>query len=152
MSRALELGGELRAQIPATLEAVEAFVQRFRHWHEQVSGGRDAFKVELLLRESLGNSVTHGVGPQQSIHCAVRGGVRGGARRVLIALRDEGPGFDWRARAALPVADDATSGRGIAIYYRYAHRVRFNARGNGLVLVRLLGPDAPERQAAGSQS
>ncbi len=147
MSRALELGGELRAQIPATLEAVEAFVQRFRQWHEQICAGRDGFKVELLLREALGNSVAHGVGQRECILCAVRGG----PRRVLIALRDGGPGFDWRAQRARPVADNATSGRGIAIYYRYAHRVRFNARGNGLVLVRLLGPDAPERQAAGNQ-
>lgn len=125
--------GELRTQVPCTLEGVEAFVQSFRVWHGQACGGRDAFATELLLREALGNSVAHGHGPRTALCCVLRGC----PQRLLIAILDDGPGFDWRAKGEPPENDTETHGRGVAIYHRYAQRIRFNTRGNGVALVRL---------------
>ncbi|MBY0506189.1 MAG: ATP-binding protein [Bryobacteraceae bacterium] len=120
---------ELRAQLPRTLESVEAFCQRFRAFCGQACLEQETFAVELLLREALGNSVAHGKG---GLSCVVRGN----GRRVLIWVRDDGPGFDWRSQMQTPRADAATHGRGLAIYYRYASRVKFSTRGNGVALVK----------------
>ena len=131
---------ELRAHFPCTLGGVEAFCRQFRHWFEEHCQPGDAFASELLLREALGNSVAHAPGaveleaddleadlPDERMACdaSMCCVVRGGPKRLLITVRDEGPGFDWRAKGHIPETE-ASHGRGIAIYYRYAHRVRFN--------------------------
>lgn len=124
---------ELRAELPGTLEAVDTFCQQFKSWYAGTGEASGRFGVELLLREALTNSVKYGAGAGAPVTCVLRGG----RRRLLIAVKDEGQGFDWRAvlnRA--PVEISSTGGRGLEIYRRYADRVRFNKQGNGVVLVK----------------
>lgn len=132
---------ELRAEVPRTAEGVEAFCQQFRKWHAAECGRRDLFASELLLREALMNGVSHGDGRQTPLACVLRGG----AKRLLIAVNDGGPGFDWRAQRQVVAATDATHGRGLEIYYSYASRVRFNTSGSGLTLVRVFSERAKEK-------
>jgi anti-sigma regulatory factor (Ser/Thr protein kinase) len=53
-----------------------------------------------------------------------------------MAVCDEGEGFDWRALALRQSDASATHGRGTELYRRYASSVRFNRKGNGVILVR----------------
>jgi anti-sigma regulatory factor (Ser/Thr protein kinase) len=125
---------ELRAELPATLEALERFCEEFRIWGSDSCPNLDRFATELLLREALTNYVVHGCAedPSKRIICVLR--AKPG--RLLIAVRDSGPGFDWRAvwNASADIFD--THGRGIEILRIYASAVRFNESGNSLTLMK----------------
>jgi serine/threonine-protein kinase RsbW len=125
---------EMSAIIPASLGAIEGLFAAFRHWQRGLAGGADAFGAELLLREVLTNAVVHGCGkdPSKQVRCSWR--LRNGS--VLIAVADDGPGFDWRAAAGRQPDDENTSGRGMEILRAYSTRVRFNARGNSVVILK----------------
>src|SRR5277367_6340143 len=100
--------------MPATIEAIEQFCTEFHLWRESYCADLDAFDSELLLREALTNSVVHGsqLDPGKRISCVLR--VKRG--RLVIGIRDEGAGFDWRARWDRRAEPTAPHGRGIEIF------------------------------------
>ena len=114
---------ELRMALPATLEAVEEFFIEFRRRSQALMYLADRFAAELLVREALTNAVVHGshADPCKQVRCHLR--LKG--RRLLIAVEDDGEGFDWRRAWSIGVFPDA-SGRGIEILRKYANRVRYN--------------------------
>lgn len=124
---------ELRVDLPATLEAIESFCLQFQRWRGTACADLDAFSSELLLREALTNSVVHGGAEDQRgrISCVLR--VKRG--RLIIAIRDGGQGFDWRAAWDRRAGPWDTHGRGIEIFRRYASAVRFNPSGNSVTLI-----------------
>ena len=126
---------EFRREIPATLAAVEDFCMGARRWALSVRLP-NRFAAELLTREAMANAAAHGCGCDSSkrITCVLR--LRPG--RLIIAVHDQGPGFDWRAACARPSGMDGCTGRGIAILRQYAHRLRFNQRGNSLIIIKRL--------------
>ncbi len=135
---------ELNVEIAASQDAIEAFCWDFQQWLSRKVSSRDAFASELLLREALVNAVEHGCAadPALRIRCVVRGG-RG---RILIAVSDPGPGFDWSRCLSLFPSPEATSGRGVAIYRDYATRLRFNKAGNSIyIYLRLIEPSLAGR-------
>jgi anti-sigma regulatory factor (Ser/Thr protein kinase) len=126
-------GCSIRVEIPATVDAVEAFALEFRSRCPAVCE-ESAFPAELLLREALMNALEYGCrgDPAKRIFCTIRAK----RRRLVIVVRDEGEGFDWRATTRYESALAATSGRGIEIFQKYASRVRFNTKGNAVALMR----------------
>lgn len=124
---------EIRADVPATLVAIEEFLSRFRRWRSD-SSADFAFPGELLLREALTNAALHGNcgRPGTRVRCVVR--LKPG--RLVIAVRDEGAGFRWREFWGYAAPVSATCGRGIEIFRHYASGVRFSSRGDGVTLVR----------------
>ena len=60
--------------------------------------------------------------PAKQVRCSLR--LKG--RRLIIAVADEGDGFDWRAARRQAGGIPDMSGRGIEILRQYANRVRFN--------------------------
>lgn len=144
---------DLRRKIPCSAAGAEAFCREFRPWHQEACGGRDAYASELLLREALANSVRHSGWDRREIACVLRGN----DRRLLIAVRDGGPGFDWRTQLAICCGTGLnTSGRGLPIYLRYAQQLRFNGSGNGVTLLRRFAVRAqegfPPQAAAGQET
>lgn len=127
---------EMRVALPATLEAVEKFFVEFRRRSEEMANRANCFAAELLVREALTNAVVHGShgDPSKQVRCAMR--LKKG--RLLIAVEDEGVGFDWRAARSNPAALSDCSGRGIAILHRYADHIRYNDRGNALTILKRL--------------
>ena len=127
---------ELRASLPATLQAIEEFLMEFGRRSQSLLVPRNCFAAELLVREALTNAVVHGCrqNPDKQVRCFLR--LRSG--RLLIAIADDGEGFDWRAarrtRANLP----DSSGRGMEILHRYANHVHFNDRGNVVTMIKQL--------------
>jgi anti-sigma regulatory factor (Ser/Thr protein kinase) len=126
--------GEWRTELPATLEAVEQFCVEFRLWRAGACAGLEPFPAELLIREALTNSVIHGCmeDPSRRIYCVLR--ARPG--RLLIAVQDHGQGFDWRAAWNRQPDLSEPNGRGIEIFRLYATSVRFNPKGNVVLLVK----------------
>jgi anti-sigma regulatory factor (Ser/Thr protein kinase) len=135
---------EFRAAVPACLDAVEDLLADFRLGLKDVLGSPGYFSAELLLREALTNAVVHGsrCDPVLIVRCAVRAN----HKRLVIAVEDQGGGFDWRDAREREAEISACSGRGMEIFRKFASRVRFNRRGNGVVIQKFFdeGVDASQ--------
>lgn len=134
MVRSSGVDCELRRVMPATLDAIEEFLIEFHVRCAVMQNWVNCFTAELLLREALTNAVMHGCGadPGKQVRCAIR--LRG--RSLLIAVSDDGKGFDWRAALHREAELSDCSGRGISILRAYADRVRFNDTGNTVTLIK----------------
>jgi serine/threonine-protein kinase RsbW len=130
---------EMRAEFPATLQAIEDFFVEFKRKSRAMPDPSICFAVELLVREALTNAVMHGchADPTKQVRCSLR--LKN--RRMLIAVEDDGDGFDWRAAQRTAAAPLGCSGRGMAILLKYANRVRFNARGNKVTMIKRFDKD-----------
>jgi serine/threonine-protein kinase RsbW len=125
----------MRETMPATLEAMEAFIEEFRLIRHRCFHNEAAlFTAELLLRELLTNAVEHGCRcePTRNVRCVVR--LNG--RRLTIVVEDEGSGFDWRARWNRETEKDSVNGRGLEIIREYATLVRFSKKGNSVFVLK----------------
>jgi anti-sigma regulatory factor (Ser/Thr protein kinase) len=125
---------EMRAAFPATLQAVEEFFVDFKRKSQVMPDPSICFAVELLIREAVTNAVMHGchADPAKQVRCSLRFK----DHRLLIVVEDDGDGFDWRAARRQPEAPLGCSGRGIAIFWKYANWVRFNTRGNVVTMIK----------------
>jgi anti-sigma regulatory factor (Ser/Thr protein kinase) len=125
---------EWRSELPATLDAVEQLCKEFHQWRLGACAGLNSFAAELLLREALTNSVLHGCfgDSGKRISCSMRAK----ADRLIIAIRDEGQGFDWRSAWNRRPEPSADHGRGVEILRHYANLVRFNRAGNSVTIVK----------------
>jgi serine/threonine-protein kinase RsbW len=141
VSRPPDLLREIRGNFPATMEAMERFIQGLGLRSGWFPTCADSFAAELLLREILTNAVLHGskCEPTRRIRCAVR--LRGGC--LEIAARDQGPGFDWRAAIGRDAGSSDVSGRGMKILRSYSTAFRFNAKGNAVSVRRQFGMESP---------
>ncbi len=126
---------QLKMTMAATLGALEEFCVEFRSLTGLLGELSCRFVAELLLREALTNAVIHGCrsDPSRQISCVVP--LK--KRRLVIAVEDDGDGFDWRAALRREAASvSSCSGRGFEILRRYSTRFRFNRSGNGITIVR----------------
>jgi anti-sigma regulatory factor (Ser/Thr protein kinase) len=123
----------LQRTLPATLEAVEAFLIEFKR-SACPPGTAERFAAELLLREALTNAVVHGCrsAAGKQVRCAIR--FKQGD--LLIRVEDDGDGFDWRSAQRSRAAAAECSGRGLEILRSYATRVRFNDKGNVVIILK----------------
>jgi serine/threonine-protein kinase RsbW len=139
-------GCEVRVSIPATFDAIERLFDSFRRNCKCVLEHSDCFAAELLLREALTNAVVHGSrgDPAKNVRCALR--MKRG--RLLIAVQDEGEGFDWRAAQTREADISDCCGRGMQIFRAYATRARFNDKGNAVAIVKDFGQVSPKNIAS----
>jgi anti-sigma regulatory factor (Ser/Thr protein kinase) len=118
--------------IPSNLALVDDLCRETRAWLQGHRQDAQAFAIDLLLREFLNNAIIHG--NRRIARRKVRAGVRIGRKWMVLQIRDEGPGFDWRAAAQRIPEESATSGRGLPIGKEYASRMRYNRAGNEITL------------------
>jgi anti-sigma regulatory factor (Ser/Thr protein kinase) len=125
---------EWRAELPATVEAIDRFCVDFQVWRAANCGDLEPFPAELLLREALTNSVVHGCGEDagRRVSCLLRAR----ACRLFIAVCDGGDGFDWRSVWSRRAKATDVGGRGIEILRQYSDAIRFNSKGNAVALVK----------------
>jgi|HubBroStandDraft_4_1064222.scaffolds.fasta_scaffold20412_3 anti-sigma regulatory factor (Ser/Thr protein kinase) len=125
---------EMRQDMPATFESVEQFVVDFRERSKALLDPKNRFSAELLLREALANAVRHGshADPNKQVRCRLR--IK--RRRLLIAVEDYGCGFDWRRAWDNQAGAPECSGRGVEILRKYSSHVRYNDRGNAVIIVK----------------
>jgi anti-sigma regulatory factor (Ser/Thr protein kinase) len=94
--------------------------------------GSRVFTVELVARECLCNALLHGNQGDSSKPVTFR--LACGPKWIRLETADQGRGFDWRKARTRTLTQDGTSGRGLIIILSYAHRVRFNQRGNHITI------------------
>jgi anti-sigma regulatory factor (Ser/Thr protein kinase) len=125
---------EMRQEMPATFESAEQFIVDFHERCQALLDQKSLFGAELLLREALANAVRHGsqADSNKQIRCRLR--IKSG--RLVIAVEDYGCGFDWRRTWNKQAASPDCSGRGIEILRKYSSRVRYNHRGNAVIIVK----------------
>lgn len=126
----------MRRTIPAKLSSIDTLCPELLAVLADNNTGKPAcnnvFMLELMFREALDNAVIHGCKSDPREHVDVTARVT--ADRITICISDGGEGFDWRKRM-LAVHDPlSTSGLGIPIMMKYSSRLRYNRRGNRLIL------------------
>ncbi len=134
MNRSALVRCEMHTSLPATLEAMEEFFVEFRRRSRGLLDEGSCFAAELLVREALANAVIHGchADPSKQVRCFLR--LKD--RRLLIAIDNDGDGFDWRAALRTSASFSDCSGRGIEILRRYANRVRYSTHGNLVTIIK----------------
>ena len=139
----------LRRELPSRLAEVEAFCHELRALCRRESLSSRAFAVELVAREALNNAVLHGNAGDEKKRVTFE--LRCGREWIRLSIRDEGPGFHWRARRREVPSGAADSGRGLPILALYAARVQFNRCGNRVTLwLRKNAPAATRRAPMGA--
>lgn len=113
---------------------VETFCREVREYLKGIGLSCEAFPVEMLLRESLNNAMVHG--NRENSKKKILAEVRIGRKWIMLRVTDEGRGFDYRKTKKTVPDPEAVSGRGMAIYSLYAHRISFNSTGNRVSLWR----------------
>jgi serine/threonine-protein kinase RsbW len=133
------------AEVPVLLDEVIAALARFDY------GAKDAFAVRLALDEAVTNAVKHGHRHDPGKKTHVSWTVTTSA--VKLVVEDEGPGFD-PARVpdpSLPENQQRPCGRGLFLMRTYMSWVRFNGRGNRVVMCRYRSmAHAADNSAGGS--
>jgi serine/threonine-protein kinase RsbW len=96
----------------------------------------DRFRMWLAMQEAGTNALKHGNGYSQNLTVLVRYHV--GDDEVFVEVEDEGPGFDPDdvANPLDPENVERPSGRGLFLMRRYMDEVRYEGRGNRVVLVK----------------
>jgi anti-sigma regulatory factor (Ser/Thr protein kinase) len=118
--------------IPSDLSRVDGICQETQTLLQVHSQDALVFALDLLLREFLNNAIIHG--NKRTQRKKVRASLRIGRKWIVLCIRDEGPGFDWRAVSQRVPEESATSGRGLLIGRGYASRMQYNQAGNEITL------------------
>jgi serine/threonine-protein kinase RsbW len=123
----------LSVSFAATLENLDKVCEEVKKISAENGFGQSSFVIQLVLREALNNAVIHGDkgNPEKLVKCRVSYYSNNNMR---IAVEDEGDGFEWRKIMEREVSSCAGSGRGIAIMKQYGKEIRFNKKGNKVVL------------------
>ncbi len=126
---------EIPSEIGAVRDAVEAVL-------DLVAGTGSPEKLQemhLCLEELVRNAVEHGNKNDPSKIVGIAARIE--AERVIVKIRDEGPGFqpphyrDWRDHTWSDEAILSERGRGLIIVRHYCEELRFNAEGNEATLM-----------------
>ncbi|HEX5271618.1 MAG TPA: ATP-binding protein [Gemmataceae bacterium] len=98
--------------------------------------GKDVFAVRLALNEAVINAFRHG--NQGDPGKVVRVGYLVTHDEVIVAVEDEGPGFDPGdvPDPRMPETCERVTGRGLFLMRVYMSGVAFNRRGNRVTLCR----------------
>jgi len=138
---------EIRVEMPATLENIDAADAQVCRLLADADAPIDRFAVRILLREALLNAVIHGNAEDRNRSVHVRAGLD--EFGLTLTVRDEGPGFCWRdVEGNLDLATD--SGRGIPLMRIYASKVTFNEAGNQVTLFRSYSQQAQSAAQGGA--
>lgn len=118
--------------VPSGLEDVEKVCVGIRRFMLRSGVADLCFAIELLARECLNNAVVHANNSKADKSVDVTVSIA--ERWVRLEVQDEGSGFAWQKAYKKELDTIECSGRGLQICALYADRVRFNRRGNRIVL------------------
>lgn len=94
----------------------------------------DSFSLKLALAEGLTNALKHGNSMNPNLY--VTFSLDLSHEKMILTFEDQGEGFDWKKviESGLP-GNEAVSGRGIFLMENYGFKVKYNSKGNTLILV-----------------
>ncbi|HWR02541.1 MAG TPA: ATP-binding protein [Humidesulfovibrio sp.] len=119
---------------PASTENVEIFIAGIHGFLAERALGGLAFDIELLAREALVNAVQHGSRCDASKLVSASLRLEGAA--LVLTVRDQGAGWDWRNMPIATPDPARESGRGLIIIRKYADSFAYNDSGNALTITK----------------
>jgi len=136
-----DLPYRLRVWIPSTRPAINRAVDAVCRLADRCGCSEDAqANLEIALREALANAISHGndLRPGRKVFLRCYGGPQVG---ILIAVRDQGDGFDPRSVPDPREADrkHLAHGRGLLLMRELTDRLQFRRGGREVVLFHSLG-------------
>ena len=123
---------EIRLSFPATLENVDRTSDKIARIFRDAGIKKDNFNILLGIREAFTNAVKHGSRCDSSKH--VRVYLIFNERHLIAEVADEGEGFDWKSYLKKNLPSKEESGRGLAIMKAVFTKVKYNPKGNRLIL------------------
>lgn len=130
---------------PAAAENVEIFIAGIHGFLAEKNLGGLAFDMELLAREALVNAVQHGSGGDATK--TVNASLRLDAGALVLHVRDQGPGWDWRNMPTTPPDPATESGRGLIIIRKYADSFAYNDPGNALTITKRVPSEVQDMES-----
>jgi sigma-B regulation protein RsbU (phosphoserine phosphatase) len=116
----------------ATLEDIDMVVEKTKEFLRR-NGVRDqAFDILVGVREALVNAVIHGNYGDKEKSVSFR--IRRNDDCLVIRVKDEGKGFDWKMCLEKVLPSKEESGRGLTIMKNIFSAMRYNKKGNILTL------------------
>ena len=118
---------------PASFKNIDYVITEIEKFLVQKKLGEFSFEVVLVSREALINAVAYGSesNPDKNVKIEVWIEPAG----LVIAIEDQGQGFDWKSRLKKALPDKETSGRGLYIMKTYCDKIFYNESGNRLTLL-----------------
>jgi len=127
----------LHIRMSSALEKIDAACELVMRFLEKLGMERHVFEVQLLTREALINAIIHGSGNDRGK--TIDYGIRLDGNCLIMEVEDPGDGFNWPARLGKEPNMSSESGRGLFIMKEYATAIVYNAKGNRLILSKLIG-------------
>jgi serine/threonine-protein kinase RsbW len=120
----------------ATLENVDTASKETKRFLAAAGIQGDTFDILLVMREGLTNAVIHG--SQMNKQKSVKYRINFERHFLTMEIEDEGSGFDWRTQLGKKQSYTSDRGRGLAIMKEHFEDVRFNDKGNSLLLMKMI--------------
>jgi serine/threonine-protein kinase RsbW len=115
------------ANIDKTTREIERFL-----FKAGIKDTSKSFNIILGVREALNNAVTHGSGKDLNKTVFLSLHMENGV--LIMEVEDEGDGFDWKAYMKKAIPSREESGRGLAIMKQFFTSMKYNQKGNKLVI------------------
>jgi serine/threonine-protein kinase RsbW len=135
-----DAGRTLKASLSSSLVAYHEFIQSVLDQLSQFGWQKsDLFAVHMALEESISNAIRHGNKEDPAKRVAVE--CQLSPSRFWVQICDEGAGFKPSSvpDCCAPDRLGVTGGRGLALIKAYMTIVRYNDRGNCLIMEKQLG-------------
>jgi len=121
-----------RLELPSELARVGDAIATIsgRCFADGLASPRTRFRLCTVLAEALGNAMLYGNGGDPNRCVTIEVAIDDD--RIILAVSDQGDGFDHAATSFQPGDDslEATRGRGLFVIRHLADHVEFNERGN----------------------
>lgn len=97
------------------------------------------FDVRLCLEEALINAIKYGNRLQRNLKVSLA--VEYNDERIQITVEDQGKGFNLKGLKSCTSEENLlrTCGRGVYLIHQLMDKVKYNARGNRLTMIKFLG-------------
>jgi len=129
-------------KLPSRLELIPKFVKALMKKIEPfLVQEEDVFNMKLCLEEALTNAVRHGNKSNPDLFVGINIDI--GADRVIIKIKDQGQGFDFKG-VPDPTEDaniQKPCGRGVFLIRNFMDEVDFFDNGRGIKMVKILNKD-----------
>ena len=122
----------IKHSFSATLENVDKIAEKIEIFLRKIGIKDQFFDIILGMREGLVNAVVHGSAEDREKKVAFSLRLEG--YNLIIEVEDEGAGFDLRSCFGKNMPSKEESGRGLAIMKRMFTLIKYNEKGNKLIL------------------
>ncbi len=128
----IEKPGGLKLHFSATLKNIDQADKETRKYLSLIGKDEYVFEILLMMREALHNAVERGCAQDRRKNVRYTLGLEND--NLIMEVEDEGDGFDWRTHMKKAPEPGSDHSRGLTIMKRWSEELRYNEKGNVLIL------------------